>query len=1187
MPNSSYGETIQNRVKRLLEALLDYVNYEFEQNLRIEYKWEPEDSNNLNITTTLRELLALTGKDKYDAKLTKPQIGEALKHYLKEYLGILLDNRTKTKGFDEWIFTLKLWGRDKETNLRKFDELWEEKRQGKSKDLASKEQQEEDSWRIIFYQKLEKQLQDIRHKATERGFETNVHVPLGLLERKQQQRRDKTSSPQNPYNLEQEVIVKTYEHDAFLQEVIGLQSTENKKHIGIIGEAGAGKTTLLIKVAEYLKNETEYLPVWISLASLQGETLENYLLDTWFSSIECSKTTEQLKQRFSQADIWLLLDGVDEMAENSPLDAFKIDKLPDWLRKARFVLTCRLNVWDERINNPLTGFETYKTQEFEPEQVDDFIQNWFQRAESIEKGRLLQTKLKESRHEKIRSLVTNPLRLSLLCQTFYLDKQGELPETKAGLYERFTNYFYEWKPENIPEELRNSNRKKDELHKALSKLALAGIDSNVRFRLNRKVARKQMGEELFKLACDVGWLNLVDRDAKTDKEVYAFFHANFQEYFAALAIDDWDYFLPREHDNEPVADRYRIFEPQWKEVILLWLGRDKDDISDVEKEKFIKALVEFDDGCWDENLPHLLKLEKARIVSKGFHRYPAYFLAAAGIVEFKECDLADKIVQQVVEWGFGKFNSETQKWEKFIYEINQPAKEVLQETNRENAINTLVELIRNQDVDDSTKRYAAESLGEIDVGNEYAINALVDFIRNQDVDSYTKRYAAVSLWKIAVGNENAINALVDLIRNQDVDDSTKRYAAESLGEIDVGNEYAINALVDFIRNQDVDSYTKRYAAESLGKIALGNEYAINALVDFIRNQDVDNSTKRKAAESLGEIAVGNENAINALVELIRNQDVDDDTKSYAAVSLWKIAVGNENAINALVELIRNQDVDDDTKLFAARSLGEIDVGNEYAINALVDFIRNQDVDDDTKLFAARSLGEIDVGNEYAINALVELNRNQDVDSYTKLFAAVILGEIDVGNEYAINALVELNRNQDVDYDTKREAAQSLGKIAVGNEYVINALVDLIRNQDVDDNTKSEAAESLGKIAVENENAINALVDLIRNQDVDNSTKRKAAESLGEIAVGNENAINALVELIRNQDVDDDTKLYAARSLGEILKDKHMLKVFTALTPYLSVETYNNNSSQFERCHKIIWKCAENMTYSEFYQAWHQ
>ncbi|MGB7375442.1 MAG: NACHT domain-containing protein, partial [Rivularia sp. (in: cyanobacteria)] len=829
MPKYSYGEKIQNRVKRLLEALLDYVNYEFEQNLRIEYKWEPEDSNNLNITTTLRELLALTGKDKYDAKLTKPQIGEALKRYLKEYLGILLDNRTKTKGSDEWIFTLKLWGRDKETNLRKFDELWEEKRQGKSKELASKEQQKEDLWHEIFHHKIENQLEFIRHKATERGFEVNVHVPLGLVERKQQQRRDKHSSPNNPYELEKEVIVKTYEHDAFLKEVIGIQSTENKKHIGIIGEAGAGKTTLLSKVAEYLKNETEYLPVWISLASLQGETLENYLLDTWFSSIECSKTTEQLKQRFSQADIWLLLDGVDEMAENSPLDAFKIDKLPDWLRKARFVLTCRLNVWDERINNPLTGFETYKTQEFKPEQVDDFIQNWFQRAESIEKGRLLQTKLKESRHDKICSLVTNPLRLSLLCQTFYLDKQGELPETKAGLYERFTNYFYEWKPENIPQALRYSDDKKDELHKALSKLALAGIDSNGRFRLDRQFARKQMGEELFKLACDVGWLNLVDRDAKTDRELYAFFHANFQEYFAALAIDDWDYFLPREHDNKPVADkRYRIFEPQWKEVILLWLGRDEDDVSDVEKEEFIKTLVEFDDGCGDTN----------------FYGFQTYFIAAAGIAEFKNCSKADKIVFQIVKWAFGYFNYKENRWQHFM-PLNKKAYRLLQHTLHGKVIICLIQLLKIITDDKTYASVAAKngsenaqiiilqiSLTLLDFSSENleakkAIKAIVDNSNNLTDIAFNLKHLEFNLQIEALNNRG-------FFRNLRSDTQEKllinhNHQQKSIQQDGINLEEEIPRLI--LSLDTTDEYLSR--SETLKRLVTNNHEAVAPIVKFI------------------------------------------------------------------------------------------------------------------------------------------------------------------------------------------------------------------------------------------------------------------------------------------------------------------------------------------------------------------
>jgi predicted NACHT family NTPase len=101
--------------------------------------------------------------------------------------------------------------------------------------------------------------------------------------------------------------------------------------------------------------------------------------------------------------------------------------------------------------------------------------------------------------------------------------------------------------------------------------------------------------DLFNLACRLGWLNLVDTEAKTDEAVYAFFHPTFQDYFAACAIDDWHFFLNHVPDN-PIQGIYRIFEPHWKEVILLWLGREEEELRE-KKEESIKALVEFEDGC--------------------------------------------------------------------------------------------------------------------------------------------------------------------------------------------------------------------------------------------------------------------------------------------------------------------------------------------------------------------------------------------------------------------------------------------------------------------------------------------------------------------------------------------------------------------------------------------------------------
>ncbi|MBC6436035.1 hypothetical protein FM036_44070, partial [Nostoc sp. HG1] len=67
MPKNTYGLQVKTRVKRLLEALLDFANWEFEDSkFDIKFKWEAEESPNpkLKIETTLVALEYLTAKDK-------------------------------------------------------------------------------------------------------------------------------------------------------------------------------------------------------------------------------------------------------------------------------------------------------------------------------------------------------------------------------------------------------------------------------------------------------------------------------------------------------------------------------------------------------------------------------------------------------------------------------------------------------------------------------------------------------------------------------------------------------------------------------------------------------------------------------------------------------------------------------------------------------------------------------------------------------------------------------------------------------------------------------------------------------------------------------------------------------------------------------------------------------------------
>ncbi|RCJ41129.1 hypothetical protein A6770_36170 [Nostoc minutum NIES-26] len=479
-----------------------------------------------------------------------------------------------------------------------------------------------------------------------------VYVPLGLVERKKPTRRREDVSPEQGSELYRETeITQTFEHQQFLEQVLRQRQSPKSqgRRIAIIGEPGAGKTTLLQQIAQWVSVEMgQSVVIWVSLADLRLRELESYLLEVWLQAVARkvgqAEASTQIKDdfvaQFNQGLVWLLLDGVDEMQATVGNPLAEIERqirTGTLLQQARIVLSCRLNLWDGG-SNALDSFDNYRTLEFSyPQQVEQFIGNWFGYLSSAETqtGQRLCAALRESGKERIRDLVKNPLRLTLLCFNWYLG-EGKLPQTKAALYEQFVVDFYKWKKGQFA----TTGEQRKRLNAALGELAREAIDKEAtRFRLRQEFVCEYLGEpddadSLFGLALRLGWLNKVGVDADNPRKgVYAFFHPTFQEYFAACDIDDWDFFLPRNHVNKPVeAKKYQIFEPQWKEVILLWLGRE--DVKKEEKEAFIKALVEFEDGC------------------RGLYFFRAYFLTAVGITEQENYSKTDEIVAQIIQWYF-------------------------------------------------------------------------------------------------------------------------------------------------------------------------------------------------------------------------------------------------------------------------------------------------------------------------------------------------------------------------------------------------------------------------------------------------------------------------------------------------------------------------------------------------------
>jgi len=768
-----------------------------------------------------------------------------------------------------------------------------------------------------------------------------VYVPLGLVERKQRDYRDNDVMPYQGsrlYEAEDTDNSQVFETKDFLEEV--LQRGESQR-IAIIGEPGAGKTTLLQTIAFWILENTSNLAVWVSLADLQEKNLEEYLLQEWLkNATRKRRITPEIEnefcKEFNEGRVWLLLDAVDEMVTESSNALGKIASfLNGWVADARVILTCRLNIWDGG-KNALENFDTYRNQGFSYEikkngekaitstntsiinstiadgittpsisgQVGQFIQNWFHKNPKL--GDRLQTELDQWGRQRIKDALKNPLRLALLCRTWELGR-GYLPNTKAILYRQFVETIYEWKQDRFP----TTSSQRRCLNQALGQLALrAFTEEKTKFRLRHRFVCQVLGEPddgLFQLALQLGWLNQVGISENPGEKVYAFYHPTFQEYFAAQAVEDWQYFFSRS-DLEISRTNYSNLSKetpryipsfQWREVILLWLGRD--DISQIKKEEFIHNLINFQDNCG------------------GYYSYQTYFLAAQGIAEFTDCQKSDEIVKQLIRWRFGYWHSQKEKWCSYPGVIVEAARVSLGSTDRTKAIAALEEFIQSSDNEFNIWN-AAYSLGKIfDPGNRVAIIALESLVKNAYHESI-RWQAAYSLAKVEPNNQVAILGLTQIIQNNK-NQSIRRKAAYTLGKLDIENPTALSTLTELSQITS-DVYLQKQAMEnlehlksliylnSLNKLPEAKE--INPQINSTETINIQTSQPqpKNIRQNKGNKGnKGNKNTNPSTITIsssVRGIEIteDEETKRRRAYRLAILNPGNSFALETLLNLIK-------------------------------------------------------------------------------------------------------------------------------------------------------------------------------------------------------------------------------------------------------------------------------------------
>ena len=986
-----------------------------------------------------------------------------------------------------------------------------------------------------------------------------VYVPLGLVERKKQARRREDVLPEQGSELYQETeITQIFEHQEFLERVLQQRQSPKSqgKQIAIIGEPGAGKTTLLQQIARWVSEEiSDAVVIWVSLADLRGLELEAYLFEVWLQGVVRkvgqAEASTQVKNdfvaQFNRGLVWLLLDGVDEMQAtlgNALGECDRQLRTGTLLQQARIVLSCRLNLWDGG-SNALDSFDNYRTLEFSyPQQVEQFIGNWFTSLPSSEipAGQRLCAALTEPGKERIRDLAKNPLRLTLLCFNWYLG-EGKLPETKAGLYEQFVADFYEWKKEQFM----TTGKQRKRLNSALGELAREAIDKEAtRFRLRQDFVCEYLGEpddadSLFGLALRLGWLNKVGVDGENRRKgVYAFFHATFQEYFAALVIDDWHYFLNHIAENPSHPDAsYRIFEAYWKEAFLLWMGRKH--IFEQEKENFIDALVKFEDRC------------------NGFYWEQAVLIAAEGIAEFKGSIHEIKIIEQLILWAFGYFDFQKQQWLEALNPLREEARKTLLETNRSLVIKQIIDFIQDNPDGLHARYRAIKILGEIGSGYPEVIQLLSHLLCNSQ-DKRTIVQTAGTLARIVPNHQEAITILVNSLEN-DRESYIAESAAKSLGEIGFNSSELFDKLVELIirysiiERQSDQLQTKSYNSE-IGTIVfseLTKEEKICGLVIHI----------------LGNIGVDNLEVINILLKLL-NQCQSNYIRSKAIESLGKISNGNLIVTNTLIKILQTSH-DRKLRSIVAESLGEIANGYPEAICALIHLL-NTNKDHMIFRYASKSLSKVGVfqpkTKDQIIDTLISILQSSN-HPYIVSDAVNCLGEIAISCTKAQKALTKLIYSN-ISENTRYFVALNLAKIDPNNRDAIKTLQYQIHNNKQSSWEHCIAAVELEKIIPGKSEALEILI--IKISDRQNTMELRSLEKesfFGSRFIAQADEVKWLINYL---------------SISKNVKQ--MREVVSKLKPLLTNNQLRGaDHGRWEACYHILWFCAQSMNYQNFCEVW--
>ncbi|MEG4985204.1 HEAT repeat domain-containing protein, partial [Microcoleus sp. BR0-C5] len=378
------------------------------------------------------------------------------------------------------------------------------------------------------------------------------------------------------------------------------------RYLVILGDPGSGKSTLLkyltLQWAKLSANDLSLHPIHLLIELRKyNRSQDEKKCDNFLEFIECdSSRIDHLDKNILHE--WLqagravvMFDGLDEVFELEKRNRI-VDQIHSFTQKyptVKTIVTSRvIGYQQQRLKN--AEFHHFILQDFEPEQIQNFIQKWHDLTliDRLKKAALLE-RLQQAiaTSNSIRELAGNPLLLTMMA---ILNRNQELPRFRAKLYEEASKVLlHKWDFE-VKEKLNNDRVDPyvidEEVKQSIcGRIAYTmqssgkGLAGNI---ISREDLRQTITDSLTGLmgtgatACAKLMVDqLRDRNfilcflGGYNEDYYAFVHRTFLEYFCA-----WEFVRqfdkPKTLDLDGLIEVFREHwrDESWHEVLRLMAG---------------------------------------------------------------------------------------------------------------------------------------------------------------------------------------------------------------------------------------------------------------------------------------------------------------------------------------------------------------------------------------------------------------------------------------------------------------------------------------------------------------------------------------------------------------------------------------------------------------------------------------